>query len=100
MVVYSTSQHPTALALCLCIWALDIYLVITGIRLLLSGMRAYWAKSVVMKLAPFTDPLLYAVRNAMVTNKTLPPLWLAHVVLLLTGTMLRQMLLWVALHLH
>jgi uncharacterized protein YggT (Ycf19 family) len=98
MVVYTTSQHPTALVLCLCVWAVDLYLVLTAIRLVLSGVNASWARRVATKLAPFTDPILSAVRNAMITNNTPPPLWLAYIVVLLTGTVLRQTLLWTALH--
>ncbi len=100
MPVYNPPLHPMAIALCVCIWALDIYLILAGIRVLLSWLSAYWAKRVAMKLAPFTDPILHAVRDTMVMNRVLPPLWLAYIVVLLTGAMLRHTFLWVAVRLH
>jgi len=100
MVVYNTSQHPTALVLCVCIWALDMYLILTGFRIVLSRARACWIRRVIMWLAPYTDPPLYVVRRAMAAKGFAPPLWLPYILVLLVGTTLHHTLLKAVSHFH
>ena len=98
--IIQTTTHPLAGILMLLVWGMDMYLVLAGVRLLLSGVNADWARRVVGKLQPFTDSLLHAVRNAMVSRGTRPPLWVSYLVVLLAGAVLRQTVLWTALHFH
>jgi len=76
------------------IWALDVYLFLAALRLILPLFSAPWVKRVCRRLKTLVDPVPNAIRRWLENNKDDPgPAWLPWVITLGGGIVLKHLLL-------
>jgi len=95
MIVYSINIF--ALPLLAAVWAVDVYLSLLSLRLLLSGLSSTRDSRFCRGLRLFTDPVLETVRRWLSQSRRKPtPSWMACFTVVLAGLILRHLLIWVA----
>ncbi len=99
MIIYTT--NILALPLILLVWAIDLYLLLAGIRLLLSRIRSSRTHSFCLVIRRFTDPLPCAVRQWLSTRQTKPvPNWLPWLIVGAGAVLIRHILILIMFRTH
>jgi len=96
MIIHTTT-NVLALPLVLCIWAVDLYLLMACARLILGKWSGETAARICHGLKPITDPLPAAVRGWLGRRWARPvPGWVPWAVALFAALILREVLLSIA----
>ena len=89
MIIHTT--NIIALPMILLIWAIDIYLLLAGIRLILRHIPA--ASGVCQGIAKFTDPVPDAIGRWLTSRRHKPvPTWLPWLLICIAAVLIRQLL--------
>jgi hypothetical protein len=92
MIIHTTT-NVLALPLALCIWAVDLYLLLACVRLVLGKWTGETAARICHGLKPITDPLHIAVRRWLQGHSDKPiPGWAPWAILIGAGLVLRHLL--------
>ena len=98
MIIYTTNMSIFALPFLLAIWALDLYLILASIRLILPHIRGDRPSRWCMTLQSFTDPCPDALRRWLEARRSKPtPSWLPWLTVILGVLVLRHLLIWTVL---
>jgi len=96
MILYTT--NIVAIPLLLTLWALDVYLFLTVVRLILGRIRNSKVVRVSLALAPLTDPLPNTLSHWLLARRSKPvPLWLPWLIVVFGCLILRHLLIWIVL---
>ena len=91
MIIYTT--NIVAAPLLLTLWALDVYLFLTVVRLVLGRIRNPKVIRVSLALVPLTDPLPNALSHWLLARRSKPvPLWLPWAIVMVAVVVFRQLL--------
>ena len=92
MIVYTVSMFMLPLAFLA--WAIDVYLFLAALRLILPLFSAPWVKRVCRPLKNLVDPVPNAIRRWLENHKDDPgPAWLPWIITLGGGIVLKHLLL-------
>ncbi len=97
MIIHATSF--LAGPLLLVVWAIDIYLVLAGVRLIAARMSGPTAFRLSQGLQPVTDGVPTMIRQWLVKHKKglEPPGWVPWAITVGGGIFLRYLLIWFAI---
>ena len=99
MIIYTTNI-PAAL-LILAVWCIDLYLLLAGVRFVLSRMNTTQTNGLCLTLQRFTDPIPTALHRRLMRRRTVPiPKWLPWLIVILGGLILRHLLIWTIFKIH
>ena len=91
MVIFTT--NPAVLVPMLMIWALEIYLFLTALRLITGNLSGDWARRTCAALQPITDPAPQAVGRWLAARwKDRVPGWLPHMLVIAVAVLGQQVL--------
>jgi hypothetical protein len=92
MIIHTTT-NILALPLVLCIWAVDLYLLMACARLILGKWSGETAARICHGLKPITDPLPMAIRRWLQGHRgNLIPGWVPWAIVIGAGLVLRHLL--------
>ena len=95
MIVYTT--NILALPLMLLIWIVELFLVISAIRLVLGHLNSVRAQGTCAALQRFTDPVPEAIHGWLSRRRQKPvPAWLPWLIVTVSSLLLRHILIWMA----
>lgn len=98
MIIFTTNTSIFALPVLLAIWALDLYLLLAAIPLILSRISGDRPNHWCMSLRQFTDPIPMAIHRWLMRRRTTPiPGWMPWLIVILGCLVLRHLLIWTAL---
>jgi hypothetical protein len=93
MIIHATT-NVLALPLVFCIWAVDLYLLLACVRLILGKWSGETAARICHSLKPITDPLPMAIRRWLVARGQGRPTanWVPWAITIGGGLVLRHLL--------
>jgi len=86
--------NPLALPLMLLIWTIDMFLLLSGIRLILGQVDTRWAKETSALLIRLTDPVPDTICGWLSRRRRPVPIWLPWMVIFLAAIVTRHLLIW------
>ena len=96
MIIFTTNMSIFALPFLLAIWAMDLYLLLASIRLILPRISGDRPSRWCMTLRQFTDPIPEAIgRWLSARGARSTPNWLPWVIVILGSLVLRHLLIWI-----
>ena len=95
MIIYTT--NILALPLMLLIWIVELFLVLSAIRLALSHLSNVRAQGACTALQRYTDPVPEAIHGWLSRRWQKPvPAWLPWLIVIVSSLLLRHFLIWMA----
>ncbi|GEM_PF-5227556 len=98
MIIFTTNTSVFMLPLLLAIWAVDIYLLLAAIRIVLPWIRGDPPRRWCRAIERFTDPIPLALHQWLARRRTTPiPNWVPWLIVIISCLVLRHLLIAIVL---